>query len=354
MASVVLIAVLAFGSEYDSGSLLQHHSAKISSHSKDYIDNHDTDELDSKKGDDDKKGKKHDDKKGKQDDDDDDDDDKKGKKGKMDYALDPCLAWNMSVKVIEDPRLLSDLDSSYSITKYQLSELGGFNGQGQLSALAPSKDKAWLFENKGNCVMAFMGTDSSGDLANNYNSTLIDKWGLTGLHAGVVSELEGLIAQMDFKTIHKACPGKFSVTGLSLGGALAQLFAVLVTSKHDPLHAHLHLHKLYTYGSYSALDVPASNAQAKDGCFEGSQYWYAQPNANGYQVDTVASPLVGGAVHDPVRSNKALVFSTGQPPVEFPCGTDLPAVDDLVTAIGYDQWIFFHTGYGFWLGCRQF
>jgi len=338
MASVVLIAALAFGSEYDTGSLLQHHSAKISSHTKDYIDNHDTDDdgVVGKKGPKDEDGKKKGEGKN----------GKNGKTGKRDYVLDPCLAWNMSVKVIEDPRLSSDLDSSYSITKYQLSEPGGFNGQG--------KDKAWLFENKGNCVMAFMGTDSSGDQANNYNPTLIDKWGLTGLHAGVVSELEGLIAQMDFKMIHKACPGKFSVTGLSLGGALAQLFAVLVTSKHDPLHAHLHLHKLYTYGSYSALDVPASNAQAKDGCFEGSQYWYAQPNANGYQVDTVAFPFVGGAVHDPVRSNKALVFSTGQPPVEFPCGTDLPAVDDLVTAIGYDQWIFFHTGYGFWLGCRQF
>jgi len=273
-----------------------------------------------------------------------------GKEGTTDYALDSCLAWNMSVKIIEDPRLLADLDSSYSITKYQLSEAAGFDGQGGFTG--QGNDKAWLFEKKGNCVMAFMGTDSLGDNANNYNFTLIDKWGLTGLHAGVVSELEGLVAQMDFEMIHKACPGKFSVTGLSLGGALAQLFAVLVTSEHDPLHADLRLHKLYTYGSYSALDVPASNAQAKDGCFEGSQYWYAQPNVNGYAVDTVAFPGVGGAVHDPVRSNKALVFSTGQPPVEFPCGTDLPAVDDLVTAIGYDQWLFFHTGYGFWLGCR--
>jgi len=221
------------------------------------------------------------------------------------------------------------------------------------------EDKAWLFESNGHCAMAFLATTSDLDWVNNMNWTVVNKWGVD-VHAGVANELEGLVHLMNFDEIRLKCSGSFSVIGLSLGGALAQLFSVLLTRKDDPLSAGLQLYKLYTFGAYASTPGVVINEQAKDGCFDGAQYWYVQKHPTKgmkFAVDTIASNLVGAHVHDPIRSDKVLVRKNGLQSV-YPCGLPLPAnMEDLYEFLQKkgkeDQWLKLHTSYGEWLNCQR-
>jgi len=267
---------------------------------------------------------------------------------------DSCVQWNMVTHQIPG---FPGPGPDYTVYKtYEIPEGGFF------------KDAAWLYRtNLGHCTMLFRASDSgvedarkgipSGDIGNTLNFKPIDKWGLSGVHAGVATELEGLLELMDFQEIRDACPGSFSVAGASLGGALAALFAILLTQEGDILKARLKLHELNTFASFAVTTSPASNNQSSDGCFAGSQYWYAQALPDGrFVVDTVADPRVGAGVHHPVQGSKVFLQATpdgGRTQVTYPCVAPLP--DDLVdlaaTLNDLDKWAQFHSGYGKWIGC---
>jgi len=275
-----------------------------------------------------------------------------------------CTPWNMTADVQGDQDWV---DSAYEVfKKYEINEG------------APSKDAAWIYRKCHHCTMVFRSTDSgclmetirgnpSGDWGNNFNYTPIQKWGLGLVHAGVAKELEGLLALMDFQEIRDGCWGSFSLAGHSSGGAMAQLLAVLLTKAHDPLGAKLTLHELNTFGSFAAVmdtipgltPSPVWNDQSVDGCFPGTQSWYAQTKPDGiYAVDIVNVQELGGDIFDPVRGSKVLhVDANGSiTHQKYRCDRALPDATDLLAYVGDDFTAFLplHDGYGQWLGCEDF
>merc|ERR1719272_448317 len=148
---------------------------------------------------------------------------------------------------------------------------------------------------------------------------------------------------MDFAQIRTMCPGGLTVAGHSLGGGMAQLFAMLLTRHDDPLAANINLNKLYTFGSVLATSETFTNDQSADGCFPGAQIWVAMvlPPAT-YAVDVIAHPAINpGGVHKPVKSNKVFVATTGQQ-TQFPCGVSLPDAVDLLSVVGENAYTPLH------------
>mmetsp|Transcript_130516 Transcript_130516/g.230671 ORF Transcript_130516/g.230671 Transcript_130516/m.230671 type:complete len:202 (-) Transcript_130516:220-825(-) len=200
-----------------------------------------------------------------------------------------------------------------------------------------------------------MGSNHQEDLFNNINWAPIDKWGIQGVHAGAVAELEPLVNQFDFNQMKSVCGGSLIVTGHSLGGGLAQLFSLALNNEAFPLAAGLKVDFLYTFGAMAVIaDAEANgNNKASDGCFAGTQYWYAEKYGTDYVVDVAAWPMLGGQIcHVPSKSTKVFVFSDSANET-FPCGTPLPQSQSLFLFHGSDleQWAALHMGYHAYLGC---
>jgi len=214
-------------------------------------------------------------------------------------------------------------------------------------------DLAWLLQKHGACFLVFMGSNHQEDLFNNINWAPIDKWGIQGVHGGAVAELEPLVSKFDFNQMKSVCTGPLIVTGHSLGGGLAQLFSLALNNEAFPLAAGLKVDFLYTFGAMAVIaDAEANcNNKASDGCFAGTQYWYAEKDGTDYVVDVVAMPFIGGQVcHVPSKSTKVLVFSNKATEI-FPCGTPLPQSKSLYLKYGLDQWVPLTMGYHAYLDC---
>lgn len=99
----------------------------------------------------------------------------------------------------------------------------------------PETDAAylWVREDDERGILAFRGSDTQEDLANVRDPRMIDMYGHK-VHAGVADgEFTPLVDKMwagDFQDLQT-----FVVTGHSLGGGCASLFAVLMNDPADPL-----------------------------------------------------------------------------------------------------------------------
>mmetsp|Transcript_149701 Transcript_149701/g.272139 ORF Transcript_149701/g.272139 Transcript_149701/m.272139 type:complete len:315 (+) Transcript_149701:71-1015(+) len=214
-------------------------------------------------------------------------------------------------------------------------------------------DRAWLLQKHGACFLVFMGSNHMEDQLNNMNWGTIDKWGIQGVHGGAVAELEPLVSKFDFNQMKSVCTGPLIVTGYALGGGLAQLFSLALNNEAFPLAAGLKVDFLYTFGAMAVIaDAEANcNNKASDGCFAGTQYWYAEKDGTDYVVDVAAWPMLGGQIcHVPSKSTKVLVFSNKATEI-FPCGTPLPQSKSLYLKYGLDQWVPLTMGYHAYLDC---
>jgi len=225
-------------------------------------------------------------------------------------------------------------------------------------------DFAGLWSSEKQCIMNFQGTDSArgeGDWKNNGNFTPVNAWGIPGVHAGVKKELEGLVDLMDFELIKNTCKKKeLIITGHSLGGGLAQLFAVLLNEKSDPLNAGIRANRLFTFGAMSIGATKLGN-----GCTRGFQFYNARKNDNSsIEIDVARNPLAGGHVLLPISSDKILLFGPDDS-IEYECGIPIPKdVKDFpllfknmtMNLQGIKDWEVNHftATYGLNLGCYDF
>jgi hypothetical protein len=179
------------------------------------------------------------------------------------------------------------------------------------------------WEKDGNCMFTFQGSDDDADFANNWDPTPITKWGIEGLHRGLVKELDGLVSQVDFAAVNAMCTGSVTVAGHSLGGGLAQLFALAINGKSDPLNAKMKIDTIYTFGAMSLGEENEANDQAADGCFGGQQYFNAKEDESGTTVDIVTTNKTGGHFLEPIKSSKALLFAPNRREI-YECGNTIP------------------------------
>jgi len=175
------------------------------------------------------------------------------------------------------------------------------------------------WEKDGNCMFAFQGSDDDADFVNNKDPTPITKWGIQGIHRGIATELDGLLNQVDFAAVKTKCAGSVTVVGHSLGGGLAQLFALVINENGDPLGAQLKIDTIYTFGAMSLGEENEANDQAADGCFGGQQFFNARQDENGIAVDIVTGEKIGGQFLEPIKSSKTLLFKPGSSEI-YECG----------------------------------
>lgn len=140
------------------------------------------------------------------------------------------------------------------------------------------KDRADLWKNAlaDNCMLVFRGTDDLGDIVNDFDSSTTTFQGVDGVHSGVARELEELLDAMEKKAakdfISEHCASSFVVSGHSLGGAVAQLFSVLVNRRLNPLGWMRKVDAVYVFGSMPVAKTHLDNEMREDGCFPGGSY----------------------------------------------------------------------------------
>jgi hypothetical protein len=200
--------------------------------------------------------------------------------------------------------------------KDDLEEAGWNFVQGWKKTEGTEVDFMGLWERYGNCMFTFQGSDDAGDFANNWDPTPISKWGIDGIHRGLATELEPLVTQIDFSLVKAKCTKLVSSVGHSLGGGLAQLFALVINDKTDALNANLTIDKVWTFGGMTVATAPeASDAtypeypNVQPGCFRGGLFWNARDGENGPEVDILRSVKTGGKLLEPIKMRKTLLWA---------------------------------------------
>lgn len=210
--------------------------------------------------------------------------------------------------------------------KDDLEEAGWNFVQGWYNTVGTDVDYMGLWERYGNCMFTFQGSDDNSDFANNWDPTPISKWGIDGIHRGLATELEPLVTQIDFSLVKAKCTKLVSSVGHSLGGGLAQLFALVINDKIDALNANLTIDKVWTFGAMTVAIAPeASDAtypeypNVQPGCFRGGQFWNARDGENGPEVDILRSAATGGKVLEPIKTRKTLLWAPNRQK-NYECG----------------------------------
>lgn len=162
-------------------------------------------------------------------------------------------------------------------------------------------DAAYLWNRNDECILAFRGSDDIFDFFNDAVTWSTDYHGVPEVHAALVTELDPLVTKMHEEgyrdLIARKCTKSFVVAGHSLGGALAQLLAVAINAKHNPLGWTRGVDAVYVIGSMPISRAPLSNDQQPDKCFRGKNLFNAeQEQSTGlWRVDPAFSfPNPGG------------------------------------------------------------
>jgi len=138
-----------------------------------------------------------------------------------------------------------------------------------------TKDEADLWERSGECILAFRGSDDLNDVWNDLVNVFPESYHGVEAMGGVKSELEHLLGELHSKgareLVSKSCDKGFVAAGHSLGGALAQLFAVLVNKNDNPLEWNRKVDAVYPIGSMPVgHKTVLTNDQSPDGTFKGT------------------------------------------------------------------------------------
>lgn len=183
-----------------------------------------------------------------------------------------------------------------------------------------NNDAADLWIKAGECILAFRGSDDITDFSHDIDLRSKSFYGLQNVAVGIIKELEPLLELLlaDKDTVRSSCPNSFVVTGHSLGGGLAQLFAVLVNKRDDPLNwGSRKVDAVYTHGSLPISKERLTNDQRSDGCFKGKSYYTAH-------VDDIDGPIyadfaifVGPTGFKHVKREQVFVHKSGS--IKFAC-----------------------------------
>jgi len=174
------------------------------------------------------------------------------------------------------------------------------------------------------CILNFKGSESANDFINDLQADPVSAWGLRDIHKGIKRELKGLLEKMDFELIRNTCKGKtLSVTGHSLGGGMAQLFAVLLNKKEDPLNAGITVDYIFSFGAMPVAVKTLTNDATPNGEFKGLQFynamrrlfrmrtWFRKKYRNKYSIDVLKMKAIGADKMQPVKCDKVVMTGSG-------------------------------------------
>ncbi len=222
----------------------------------------------------------------------------------------------------------------------------------------------WVREADGRGILAFRGSDTKEDLEHVRNPTTVNMYGHK-IHAGVQAEFAPLIAEMS--TINFADLSTLVVTGHSLGGGCATLFAVLMNDADDPLSfgpKRKRVDELYGFGATPVFHCEESetaneygNGDGQGGSFKGGIYRALKKSKSGPDVQDRAFTLATQSFHFP-KTNLVSLWSSKEPPEAIPTSKvqGAPGWRARVKNTGLDDNLFpLHSpvNYVSWLGTQK-
>lgn len=190
-------------------------------------------------------------------------------------------------------------------------------------------DYSELWVRESECIMAFRGADSKVDVKN-YN--MLGKGGAryhgVALNHGIRDEWKAMVAKLRqakaFADIRLACPKLISVVGHSLGGAMAQMFALMANMVGDPEGMGLTVGNIFAFGAPPIGSVKGKepvNGKTFNGCFGGGLYANVNDNGAGKtEIDpvfTLGTTAKHGYRH--VKMAKVIVWSSSRK-MTYKCG----------------------------------
>jgi hypothetical protein len=158
------------------------------------------------------------------------------------------------------------------------------------------EDAAYLWKNthSAECVLAFRGSDDVGDGVNDVTTNscrrrrkswtrrratckYMEDQGFDGISKGIANEFVPLLQLLEENgglTKMQTCT-KLIVTGHSLGGGLAAVFAAMANKQEQTstMEGVKTVDYLYTFGGVPVSISPLENGQASNGCFNGARFY---------------------------------------------------------------------------------
>lgn len=187
-------------------------------------------------------------------------------------------------------------------------------------------DHASLWSKKGDCILAFRGSDSFADFKNNMDQSPTNYLGLTGVFVGVAKEFQAVFKAMQaglaFALIRKTCSKEIIVSGHSLGGATSQLFSVLANKIGDPLRAGITVDRYYGFGGMPVGLSEFSDDKHPYGCFPGGLYFNMHKDSAGRSFIDLLSHQGVQSGYKWVKAAKVLTWNYKEFKV-LPCGAPL-------------------------------
>lgn len=143
-------------------------------------------------------------------------------------------------------------------------------------------DNADLYRYGNDCLLAMHGADIV-EFEDRHNGTGFHTptsyYNISaGFHNGLTMELDNLLNVIKQKhgslaAFASSCPGDLYVTGHSMGGSIAAIFAFLANHDDDPLQMGKTVKSIYLYAPAPVATQALTDGQSDDGCFDGMTYF---------------------------------------------------------------------------------